>query len=60
VVDSMFYYNYKLDSGQESFTSLEDDKSIKVGRETLDRYRTITNAFYESSRYLLLNNKKKK
>jgi len=60
VVDTMYYYNYSLKTKQEAFVSIKDDRKIKVGRATLDRYRAITNAFYESSRYLLLNNKKKK
>ncbi len=60
IVDSLYYYNYKLNSGQESFSPVRDNRAIKAGRETLDRYKAITDAFYESSRYLLLNNKKKK
>jgi phosphoglycerol transferase MdoB-like AlkP superfamily enzyme len=60
VADTAYYYNYKLDSGQESFSSLTDNRKIKAGREMLDRYKTITDAFFESSKYLLLNNKKKK
>lgn len=60
VIDSVYYYNYKLNSGQESMSYLESDRPLKADRNMLNRYRTITNAFYESSRYLLLNNKKKK
>ncbi|HEX6913817.1 MAG TPA: LTA synthase family protein, partial [Chitinophagaceae bacterium] len=59
VVDSSFYYNYKLNSGQESFTSLNDNRRVKAGQETIREYRIATDAFYEASRYLLLNNKKK-
>jgi phosphoglycerol transferase MdoB-like AlkP superfamily enzyme len=60
VVDSLYYYNYKLNSGQESITYLNSNQPVQADRNMLNRYKTITNAFYESSRYLLLNNKKKK
>jgi phosphoglycerol transferase MdoB-like AlkP superfamily enzyme len=58
VVDSKYYYNYKLGSSQESISFLESDSSIKADKSLLNHYRNITNAFYETSRYLLLNNKK--
>jgi phosphoglycerol transferase MdoB-like AlkP superfamily enzyme len=60
VADSLYYYNYKLDTGQESINFLESNQPVEADRATLNRYKAITNAFYESSRYLLLNNKKKK
>lgn len=60
VIDGAFYYNYKLNSGQESFTSVNGNEVVKPGRQQLDNYKAITDAFYEASRYLLLNNKKKK
>jgi phosphoglycerol transferase MdoB-like AlkP superfamily enzyme len=60
VADSLYYYNYKLNSGQEAISLLESNDPVHVDKATLNKYRTITTAFYESSRYLLLNNKKKK
>ncbi len=60
VVDSQYYYSYKLGSRHESFSSVIDDRRIKVGENTLQEYRKKANAFYESARYLLLNNKKQK
>lgn len=60
ITDSLHYYNYKLNTGQESITSLLNNDPVKADRATLDKYKTITTAFYETSRYLLLNNKKKK
>jgi phosphoglycerol transferase MdoB-like AlkP superfamily enzyme len=58
VVDSNHYYNYKIGSTQESFSSVIDNRKIKVSESTLKEYRKITDAFYETARYLLLNNKK--
>ncbi len=60
VVDSMYYYNYKLNSRQESITYLNSNQPVQADKNMLNRYKNITNAFYESSRFLLLNNKKKK
>ncbi len=60
VVDSLYYYNYKLNTGQESITSLTNNEPVKADRTMLNQYKSITTAFYETSRYLLLNNKKKK
>jgi phosphoglycerol transferase MdoB-like AlkP superfamily enzyme len=60
VADSQYYYNFKLNSGQESISFLERNEPVKVDKATMNRYRMITTAFYESSRYLLLNNKKKR
>ncbi len=60
VIDSLYYYNYKLNSGKESITYLNSNQPVVADRNMLNHYKTITSAFYESSRYLLLNNKKKK
>jgi phosphoglycerol transferase MdoB-like AlkP superfamily enzyme len=60
VIDSLYYYNYKLNSGQQSITYLNSNEPVQADNGMLSRYKAITNAFYESSRYLLLNNKKKK
>ncbi len=60
VADSLHFYSYKLTTGQENISSLVNNEPVKAERTMLNKYKTITTAFYETSRYLLLNNKKKK
>lgn len=60
VVDSLYYYNYKLNTGQQSITFLGSNEKVEVDKARLAKYKSVTDAFYESARFLLLNNKKKK
>jgi len=59
VVDSMYYYNYQLQTGKQSLSLLNSNNPVNADASTLQRYKSVTDAFYESARYLLLNNKKK-
>lgn len=54
------YYNYTLNSNKESITSIADDAPVEISDSVRKTYRFMTDAFYETSRYLLLNNKKRK
>jgi len=60
VADSIYYYSYQLNTGKESIASLVNNQPVKADKILLNKYKTITTAFYETSRYLLLNNKKNK
>lgn len=56
--NSNYYYNYQIDhTSISSFSSVTDNQ--KVSNDSIQKeMHYITNAFYETSKYLLLNNKK--
>lgn len=63
LVGDSFYYGRNLSTGQKEFVSVINNDPVKLDRQTdsIRKYMAdLTEAWYHSSRYLLLNNKKKK
>ncbi len=59
VLNDTYYYNYQMKTNNESFVSMQHNNPVQ-NDSAKKAMRFITNAFYETSKYLLLNNKKKK
>ena len=56
-----YYYKYELMTGRESIFSLLDNHLLspnEPGDSLLAIMRNLTMGYYETSRYLLLNNRK--
>ncbi len=63
VVKGDYFYSRRLDAGKEMLVSIRDNKAIPPNRITDSvkiSLRTLTDDFYETSRFLLINNRKKK
>lgn len=58
IKDGMFYYKSLTDSSFEKITSIENNDKVNLTPELRKKYRDYTNAFFETSRYMLFNNKK--
>lgn len=57
-----FYYGRNLRTGEKEFVSMTNDRPVQATTETDSirrRMEFLTEAWYETSRYLLLNNRKK-
>lgn len=60
MVHGNYFYSYGLDNtSPEQISSIADNNKENIPDSVRMQYRTMTDAFYETSRYLLLNNKKK-
>ncbi len=60
IVHDNFYYSYGIDnSGPEKISSTVNNDNTVLNDSLRKEYRFITDAFYETSRYMILNNKKK-
>ncbi len=60
VVNNNYYFSYGAgDSGPEKILSVINNQKVVLTDSLRHYYRSLTDAFYETSRYLLLNNKKK-
>jgi len=62
MINNEFYFLKNMRSGVEEFVSITDNKPIiKNGHtdSTRTRLSQLTDAYYETAKYLLLNNKKK-
>ncbi len=63
MVDGQFYYLKNLRTGKQEFVSMTDNLPVENNKYT-DSVRQglliLTNAYYHTSKYLIVNNKKKK
>jgi hypothetical protein len=62
MVSNRFYYVKNLKTGRENFVSMLNNEPPPVNAETDSARKYLqqfTDAFYETAKYLLLNNKKK-
>ena len=60
VVMDGFYYSYGINnSSPEKIWSTNNNNLVKIDDAFKAKLRTATDAFYETSRYMILNNKKK-
>ena len=61
IVYDNIYYTFGLDKGaQEHFSSVINNKEIKPTDSMKTYYHSLTDAFYQTARYMLFNNKKDK
>jgi phosphoglycerol transferase MdoB-like AlkP superfamily enzyme len=63
VVGNRYYYRENLKTGQKEFVPVQDNAAVAFDPRTdsLRNYMAVlTTAWYETAKYLLLNNKKKK
>jgi phosphoglycerol transferase MdoB-like AlkP superfamily enzyme len=60
VIHGPYYYSYGVNgSNYEQISSIVNNDKVELTDSLRRQYRTMTDAFYETARYLLLNNKKK-
>jgi arylsulfatase A-like enzyme len=62
MINNEFYYLKNMKSGVEEFVSMTDNKPVEKNGYTdsaKNRLHRFTDAYYETAKYLLLNNKKK-
>jgi hypothetical protein len=62
LVSNQYYYLKNLKTGKEDFVSMTGNGPVPVNAETdsAKKYlQKLTDAYYETAKYLLLNNKKK-
>lgn len=62
LVSNDYYYLKNLKTGKEDFVSVKGNETVPVNRQTdsVKNYmKLLTDGYYETARYLLLNNKKK-
>jgi phosphoglycerol transferase MdoB-like AlkP superfamily enzyme len=60
VIQNNLYYSYNLNGSGEQIASILNNEKVIMTDSLRKAYKTVTDAYYETSRYLLLNNKKKK
>lgn len=61
IIKNGFYYSYGINnSSPEQISSFTSNDKVELNDSLRNTYRSITDAFYETSRYLLFNNKKRK
>ena len=53
------YFSYNLKGGGESVASVVNNEKIPLTDSLRKEYKRATDAYYQTSRYMLLNNKKK-
>jgi len=59
VLNEKYYYSYGINnSSPEQFVSMTDNQKPLLTDSLRKTFRNMTNAFYETSRYMILNNKK--
>lgn len=59
VLNEKYYYSYGINnSSPEQFVSMTDNQKLILSDTLRNKFRNMTNAFYETSRYMILNNKK--
>lgn len=59
VISDNLFYSYSLVAGQEQISSMLNNKKIVLTDSLKNKYKKSADAFYETSRYMLLNNKKR-
>ncbi len=63
IVTEKYYYEYNLGTKKEGVYSLQNNDPLPPGEPgpgLLNEIRNLTMGYYETSRYMLYNNKKKK
>ncbi len=59
IIKDDYYYSYGIKSSSpEQIRSMSSNKEVDINDHQKKELRDITDAFYETSRYMLLNNKK--
>ncbi|WP_096510845.1 LTA synthase family protein [Filimonas lacunae] len=59
IVKGDYFYSYGMDnSSPEQISNIRNNDNAPIADSIRKQYRMMTDAFYETSRYLLLNNKK--
>lgn len=59
VLNEKYYYSIGINnSSPEQFVSMTDNQKLILSDTLRNKFRNMTNAFYETSRYMILNNKK--
>ncbi len=58
IISNQLFYSYGLNGSGEKLVSLANNDAITVNDSTKEKYRSMANAYYETARYLLFNNKK--
>jgi phosphoglycerol transferase MdoB-like AlkP superfamily enzyme len=59
IIQNNLYYSYNLNGSGEQIASILNNQKVTMTDSLRNAYKTATDAYYETSRYLLLNNKKK-
>jgi len=62
LISNQYYYLKNLKTGKEEFVSMTGNEPVPVNAETnytKNHLKELTDAYYETAKYLLLNNKKK-
>jgi hypothetical protein len=59
-IQNNLYYSFGLNnSSPEQICSIKNNNKIALTDSVRNHYRSITNAFFETAKYMLANNKKK-
>lgn len=59
VLNNQYFYSYGINnSSPEQFVSMTNNQQPVLTDSLRNQFRNMTNAFYETSRYMILNNKK--
>lgn len=62
MVSNQYYYLKNLKTGKEDFVSMTSNEPVPVNASTDSTkkyWQKLTDAYYETAKYLMLNNKKK-
>jgi phosphoglycerol transferase MdoB-like AlkP superfamily enzyme len=60
IVSNNLFYSCNINGSSEFFGSAVSNKPVKLTDSLRRQYRQVTDAWYQTARYLLFNNKKKK
>ena len=60
VINNNLYYNYRVTGEGDNLASIENNTPVALTDSLKNKYRFMTDAYYQTARYLLLNNKKAK
>ena len=60
VISNNLYYNYRVTGAGDNLASIENNTPVLLTDTLKKKYRFMTDAYYQTARYLLLNNKKAK
>jgi phosphoglycerol transferase MdoB-like AlkP superfamily enzyme len=59
IISNNIFYSYGINGSEESFASIISNQPVTPTDSLRNIYRKMTDAYYETARYLLLNNKKR-
>lgn len=61
IIQGDYFYSYGLNnSSPEQISNMHNNEKVTLTDELRKKYRGMTDAYYETARYMLLNNKKRK